>query len=210
MRTLFFKIVLLLFIFPTLILSGQTKKDSLNYSISINYLIDLSDTYGGGEMFTGEFSVSKSWYGLNFGYGHFLSQSDFIFMIPIEEAGLNLEIPFEEMAIMKMGTLSITIMPVKNKWFSTELIVGTAYAQAKWSCFKGVEYTYDTNEQKFTSLSKDYQLINKTHFGYQVGTNLSFYLTKFLNLQLQIKMQDLSNGGTFFFLGGGLSFKILN
>ena len=55
---------------------------------------------------------------------------EFIFKVPLEEAGYDLEIPFEEMAIMKMGTLSLTIIPIQGKRFSTELLFGAALCQS--------------------------------------------------------------------------------
>ena len=121
MKITVLRVVLILLFLPSLIVSGESKSDSLNCKISINYLFDLSDTYGGGEMLPGEFVISRFWYGASLGYGHYISQSDFIFEVPLEEAGLILEIPFEEMAIMKMGTFSLTMMPIQGKWFSTEI-----------------------------------------------------------------------------------------
>ena len=45
---------------------------------------------------------------------------------PLEEAGYVLEIPFEEMAIMKMGTISLTMIPIQEKRFVSRI--------ALWGC----------------------------------------------------------------------------
>ena len=36
----------------------------------------------------------------------------------------------------------------------TEILFGAAFAKAKSSCFKGVEYSYDSIENKFTFIVK--------------------------------------------------------
>ena len=64
------------------------------------------------------------------------------------------------------------------------------------------------DQNKLTYLYKDYQLVNRTHFGYQVGFNVSFYVFTRIGLQLNARVQDLSNGGTFFFVGAGLCFRL--
>jgi len=191
-----------------MVVLGQSEKDTIRYNISLEYLIDLSDTYGGGEMFTGEFGISRSWYGARLSYGHFLSQSDFIFTIPLEESGFILEIPFEEMTIMKTSTLSITILPIQGRKFFAELLFGAAYARAKWSGYKSLEYTFDTVEGKFTSLYRDYQLVKETYFGYQAGITISYYPLKTAGLELDVRIQDFNNKASFFFIGGGLCFKL--
>lgn len=187
---------------------GQSASDSLRYRISANYTIDLSDSYGGGQMFASELGISKSWYGANISYGHFMSQANFILQIPLEQSGYILDIMFEEMAIMKMGALSLEIIPVQGKKISAELLFGGVYAKAELLCAKGVEYTFDTVEEKFTSLMRDYQLVKSSDFGYQVGLRLSYYLLKNAGLELDLRMQDLRNGGTFFFTGAGLCIKL--
>jgi hypothetical protein len=187
---------------------SQIEDDSLKFGFSFNYFKDFSDTYGGGNMFAGEFGVKRSWYGAKLSFGHFQSQADFIFKIPLEETPYVLEIPFEEMAIMKMGTLSLTIIPIQRRWFEAELLLGLALASAQNSCFKGVEYTFDIAENRFTYLSKDYQLIKNTHVGYQIGFNMTFFPHKKVGLQINTRMQDLSNGGTFFLIGGGIFFRL--
>jgi len=204
----FIKVIFVLLFVPGFAVFSQSKKDTLRYKISLDYMVDLSDTYGGGEIFTGEFGISKSWYGARLGYGHYISQDVFIFKIPLEESGYILEIPFEEMAVMKMGTFSLTMIPIQGKKFTAELLFGTAYARAKWLCFKSVEYMFDIEEGEFTSLARNYQLIKDTHFGYQVGLWISFCPLKNVGLDLNLRIQDLSNGGTFFFVGGGFCFNL--
>lgn len=208
MKSKLLEAILILLFLPCIIVSGRSRLDSLKYKIAVSYLIDLSDTYGGGEIFNGEFDVSKSWYGAKISYGHFISQSDFVFNIPLEETGIVLEIPFEEMAIMKLCTFSLTITPIQVKWFSTEILFGGAFGKAERSCFKGVEYSYSTTQNKLTSLSRDYQMVRKTHIGYQIGLSLSISPLKKVGFQLNVRLQDLSNGGTFFFIGGGVYFKL--
>lgn len=186
---------------------NQSYFDSLKCNFSFNYYKDLSDTYGGGVMFSGEIDITRSWYGAAISYGHFQSQSVFILTIPVDEVNSMITIPFEEMAIMKLGTLSIKIIPIQNKWLITELLVGIAYAKANQSCYKNVDFSYNTTEKKFNYLLRDYQLIRKDHFGYQAGINLIGYPYKNIGLKLSARLQDLNHGGTFFLIGVGLCFK---
>ncbi len=159
-------------------------------------------------MMTGEFGIYKSWYGGSLSYGHFISQSDFIFKVPLEESGYTLEIPFQEMAIMRMGIISIEVIPIQAKWVSAKLGFGVAYARSEFLCAKGVEYNFDPVEEEFTWIMKDYQLTKSNHFGYQVGFKVSFFPLKKAGLQFNSRIQDLSNGGTFFFVGGGFCFNL--
>ena len=112
------------------------------------------------------------------------------------------------MAIMKIGSLSGFVKPIQNKWIELDLILGITYGKAKNSSFKSFDYIYDIEEKKITFLTRDYQLIVKDHFGYQVGFNLSFYPFRKIGLQISTRIQDLSNGGTFFLVGGGVVFKM--
>jgi predicted permease len=182
--------------------------DSLNFNVSFNYYKDLSDTYGGGSMFSGEFEVFRAWYGASISFGHFQSQSTFVFKVPVEETSSILEIPFDEMAIMNMGSFSFILIPIQGKRINTELLIGAVIGKAKNLSFKSVDYSYNINENRFTYLYKDYQLVTRNHFGYQVGVDVSFYFFKKAGLQLNARIQDLSNGGTFFFVGGGLCFRL--
>jgi hypothetical protein len=59
--------------------------DTLCIATSINYYIDLSDTFGGGSMFVGDITLSKSWYGLRMSFGYFQSQSKFLLKIPVKK-----------------------------------------------------------------------------------------------------------------------------
>lgn len=182
--------------------------DTTKIDFSLYYYVDLSDTYGGGEMFSGEIGFTRSWYGASLGYGHFQSQSTFILKVPIENMDGQMGIPFDEMAIMKNASLSIKIIPIKTFWINTELIFGIAFAKAEWSCFKSVDFSYSIVENKFTHLIRDYQLIKNKHFGYQVGLNIVICPLKRTDFKLSARIQDLNRGGTFFFVGGGICLKI--
>lgn len=200
LKPVFVLLVLFVISFP---LKGA---DTLSYNISLNYYIDLSDTYGGGGLLSGELSFSRSWYGGEVSFGHFQSQPTFVLKIPVEELSSTVDIPFDEISIMQIGTISGFIRPIQKKWITIDLLIGLCYGRARYLCFKGVDYSYDTNENKFTYLIKDYQLVRTNHFGYQIGFNISFYPLKKMGLQVNARIQDLSNGGTFFFVGGGLCF----
>lgn len=207
MKSLLLKpVIIFLFLFS--IYFPSKGADTLNYIITLNYYRDLSDTYGGGVLFSGGFSISKSWYGGEVSFGHFQSQPIFVLKIPVEELNSTLDIPFGEISIMQIGTISGFMRPIQKKRITTDLLIGICYGRARYLCFKSVDYTYDTNEKRFTYLLKDYQLVKTNHIGYQVGFNLSFYPLKKMGLQVNARIQDLSNGGTFFFVGGGLCFKI--
>jgi len=196
----------------TLFLSGPllfAKMDSLNHSISFNYYTDLSDTYGSGSYsFSGEYTLSSNWYGIHSSFNLYQSQSSFVFDVLIEEIDESFEIPVEEMAIMRMGSVSGLVKPIKNKWLEIDILFGAAYGKASHSVFKSLEYTYDITERRITSLIRDYMLVSKNHFGYQAGLNVSFLLTKKFGVQLNGRMNDMSNGVTLFLVGGGLVFKL--
>src|SRR5665647_77050 len=119
MKILLRKLVLLLMLFYglSIILKGN---DSTNFSISLNYQMDLSDTYGGGNLFSTEFTIYRSWYGVKMAFGYFQSQSTFLFQFPYEDVGQISEIPVPEMSIMKIGTISGFIRPIQNKWITAD------------------------------------------------------------------------------------------
>jgi hypothetical protein len=183
--------------------------DTLDYTVILNYYKDLSDTYGvRGSLFSGEFTLSRSWYGLCLSFGNFQSQSTYKFKFLIEEINETFEIPVEEMAIMQTSSISGFIRPIQQNWIDLDILIGTVYGYAKNSRFKSFDYVYNLEESKITSFSRDYELIKKNHFGYQVGFTISLYPTKKIGFQISSRLQDLSNGGTFFFVGGGLCFRL--
>jgi hypothetical protein len=189
----------------TFLLNGQ---DSVKCSFSFNYFKDLSDTFGGGSLLSGEFVLSRSWYGVAVSYGQFQSHTNFTYKLIIEEDNQSFNIPFDELSIMQAGSFSGLITPVQKKWIQFDIILGLVYGKSKSSCFKSLSYTYNINDKILTSVEKDYQLVERTHFGYQTGVNVTFYVFKKIGLQIDARIQDLSNGGTFFFVGIGLSFRL--
>jgi hypothetical protein len=208
MKISLIRIVYILIVLFGINLSLKGRTDTISYYISLSYFRDLSDTYGGGVLFSGEFSIFRSWYGGEVSFGHFQSQPTFILKIPIEELNSTLEVPFDEISIMQIGTISGLIRPIQKKWITADILVGFCYGRARYLCFKGVDYNYDTIENQFTYLLKEYQLVKTNHSGYQIGFNISLYPLKKMGLQIKTRIQDLSNGGTFFFVGGGLCFKL--
>ena len=189
----------------TFLLSGQ---ESVKCSFSFNYSKDLSDTFSGGTLLSSEFVVSKSWYGVGISYGHFQSHSHFDYQLIIEEDNQSFHIPFDELSIMQTGSFSGLITPIHKNWIEFDILLGLALAKSKSSCFKSISYTFDLKNKILTSVDKDYQLVKRTHFGYQTGVNVTFYVTKEIGLQLNSRLQDLSNGGTFFFVGTGLIIRL--
>jgi hypothetical protein len=206
-RTLFkFILIFILALYTsTLLISGQ---DTVKCSFSFNYFKDLSDTFSGGTLLAGELTLSKSWYGVGISYGHFQSHSSFTYKLIIEEDNQSFNIPFDELAIMQTGSFSGLITPIKKNRIKCDLILGLVYAKSKNSCFKSISYSYNINDKTLTSVEKDYQLIERTHFGYQTGVNVTYYVIKRIGLQLNARIQDLSKGGTFFFVGSGLCFRL--
>jgi hypothetical protein len=198
-------VLFFLFLYQTVFLIGN---DSTKCYISLNYYFDLSDTYGGGQLFSGELTISKSWYGGKVSFGHFQSQYLSLFKVPYEEIGQTLEIYIPEMAIMKTSAISGFFRPLQNNWITAAFLFGGVYGRSRCFYLKEIEYEYSIPEQKFIRLMKDYQLTKANHFGYQVGVNITFNLFKKIGLQIDGRIQDLSNGGTFFFVGTGLCFKL--
>lgn len=183
-------------------------KEPLKYRSSINLYRDLSDTYGKGSILSGQFSINKFWYGASLDFGFFQAQSTFIYKVIIEEINKTIEIQIDEISIMQSSSISAVVIPIQKEWVQLDITLGAALNTATSSQFNKVDYSYDLAQDKFTYLYKDYTLVERTHFGYQVGFNLSFYVFPKIGLQLSSKIQDLSNGGTFFFVGGGICFKI--
>ncbi|HBE42336.1 MAG TPA: hypothetical protein DDW27_14245 [Bacteroidales bacterium] len=207
MKELFLKCSFLL-IFSLSTIINTRGNDSLKYSFSFNFYSDLSDTYLGGSLIMGEFAVNRTWYGASLAYGHFISQSTFKFRIIVEEISKTVDIPIEEMAIMQMGTLSIFIRPIQKRWINTDILFGVAIANAKSSILESVYYNYSFAENRFTYLYRDYQLVKRTHFGYQAGFNISFFPVQKFGIQLNSRIQHLNNGGSFFFVGSGIIFRL--
>ena len=82
MKTYIIKSLTLLLILYAFHISIYVKgKIPLQYSFPLIIIKILSDTYGGGNLLSGEFTISKSWYGGKISFGHFQSQSTFIYKI---------------------------------------------------------------------------------------------------------------------------------
>lgn len=175
---------------------------------SLNFYIDLSDTYGGGCLFSGDIELIHSLYGTNISFGHFQSQATYILKIPVPEINGTLNIPFDEISTMQIISCSGLLIPVQKKRFMVSFLIGGCYNRSKSLLLNGFEYNYDLNEKKFTYLIKDYRLNKENHFGYQLGINLSYYLLPKIGIQINSRIQDLFHGGSFFFVGGGLCFNL--
>lgn len=182
--------------------------DTTKISISLNYSKDLSDTYGGGDLFSGESTFSRSWYGIKGSFGHFNSQSYFVLEVPYSEIGKILEINIPEMSFMKIGTISFFLRPVDKKWITTDFVFGASISKAKSFFNKTIEYEYSIEEDRFTYVQTDYHLVRTNHFGYHAGIDITFFLSKKIGLQVNSRIHDLSNGGSFFFVGTGLCFRL--
>lgn len=199
-----FGIILLIYF----IVNGSLKgSDTLDFAISINYYIDLSDSYGGGSLLSNDLTICKSWYGINLSYGYFHSQSKFLFKVPITEINAIMEIPIDEMSIMNIGTISGMIRPIQSKFIDTDILLGLSFNSAKSFFLKGVDFSYNLNENKFNYLIKDYQLVKESHIGYQIGLNIKFKFFQRSGIQIATRISDLKSFGSFFFVGGGLWFK---
>lgn len=183
-------------------------KEPIKVSSSMKIYYDLSDSYGRGSLLNGSLNVSKSWYGLNFDFGYFQGHSTFFYDIVIEDLGKTIEIQFDELSNLSVCSGSLLFIPIQKEWINLSINCGVALNYGTLSQFNSVDYSYNLIENKFNYLYKDYKLIRKTHFGYQVGIDLSFYLLPNIGFQLCSKIQDLNNGGTFFFVGGGLCFRL--
>jgi len=197
-------VVLNLFILSQKDLYGS---DSLYYSISVNYYKDLSDTYDGGNLFSADLLISKSWLGANLSYGHFNACTMFEYIVNVEESDKKLVIPFDEVSNMKIGSISLVLTPIQSRLIKTDVLIGFTAGKAKSLQFHDVEYSYSFQTNTFNYLYKNYELLEKTHVGYQVGLDLSLFFSKRIGLGLTSRVQDLNNGGSFFLVGGGLKFK---
>jgi|WetSurMetagenome_2_1015567.scaffolds.fasta_scaffold54874_2 hypothetical protein len=179
------------------------------FSTSFHYLQDLSDTFKGGTLLNLEVGVSRKWYGLRCSFGFFQCQSTFIHqVIPEEPINLVIDIPIEELAVMKTLSVSSYLIPVQSKILELDIQLGICYNNSKRLIYKDIYYTYDLNLQKLTSLVKEYMMLKGTRLGYQVGFDVSFFLTKKFGLDISSRIQSLHKGGSFFFVGGGICFKI--
>lgn len=183
-------------------------QDTLHYFLNLNYQVDLSDTFGGGEVLSADLGLSKSWYGVFLSFGVFQSHATYNIDIQIYDNEPSFKVPFDELTILKSSSLSGIIVPIQANRFHMDLVLGLTYAKSKGLCFRSLTYVYSYEDQVLKSLEKDYYFIEKKHFGYQAGLNISYYFVKNIGLQLSTRIQDLNNGGTFFLVGGGLSIKL--
>ena len=181
--------------------------DSSKISVSLNYSIDLSDTYGGGNQFSGEVTIPFSWFGVKGSYGHMNSQYYSLLQVPYEELGGSLEIYIPEISFMNLSSVSFFIRPVDKKWFTTDVIFGASMAQAKSFFIKNIEYEYNLEEEQFSYVFTDYHYVRNSHFGYHAGIDITVYFFKNIGIQLNSRIHDM-NHGSFFFVGTGLSFKL--
>lgn len=181
--------------------------DSTKISVSLNYSRDLSDTYGGGNLFSGETSISFSWFGVKGSFGHLNSQYYSLLEVPYSEIGGSLEIYIPEISFMNLGSVSLFLRPVEKKWITMDVVAGASIAQAKSFFIKNVEYEYDLEEERFTYVFTDYHYVRNNHLGYHVGLDITVYLLKNIGIQLSSRIHDM-NHGSFFFIGSGLCFKL--
>lgn len=181
--------------------------EKLRFGSSIMVYRDLSDTYGKGNSLTGSLSVYKDWYGASIDLGFYQARSVFVYNVLLEDLNKKFEIQFDEVSNMRCYSISILILPIQKEYFLIEVPIGIAYNRAVNSQFNKVDYSYSLVDDKFNYLYKDYKLVERTHFGYQAGINITFYPLQNIGLEISSKIQDLNNGGTFFLVGGGLKFK---
>ena len=203
-------LVAILIYLPVFYLSESEARaqDSLRFFCNVAYQEDLSDTFGGGALLAGDFVLFKSWYGVGVTYGSFQSHSSTSYVIAIEDVNSSFNIPIDELSIMKIGSFSGLVTPIRVNRFQSDFLFGFVYGHSKEMCFKSLTYTYNYSENILTSVEKDYQLVERTHIGYQIGINATYYFLKNIGLQLNSRIMDLNNGGSFIFFGGGLSFQI--
>lgn len=182
--------------------------DSTKYYVSLMYSTDLSDTFGGGDVFSGEVALNRTWYGGKIEFGHFHSQSFFVFKVPYEEINMTLEINVPEMAIMKYGSLSGFVRPIDKKWITCDFLLGAVIGKSKSMLLESIDYEYSIDEGSFKYVFTDYYLYEANHFGFQAGVDITFWIKKSIGLQLNARLHDLSNGGSFLLIGTGISLKI--
>jgi hypothetical protein len=182
--------------------------DSLKYCVSFNYYRDLSDTYKGGSLFSAEVGITRSWYGASVSYGFFQSHNVFRYEVVVEGYDRTLTIPFDELSTMSSGSLSLILIPVQNRVVNVNLLLGYAVSKARSLQFHDVEFSYSIQDEKYNYLFKNYELVKATHQGLMIGIDISFSVTMKLGLRASARIQDLSKGGTFFFVGSGIFFRL--
>ena len=188
-------------------LESSAAADSTKISISLNYTIDLSDTYGGGNQFSGEVTIPFSWFGVKGSYGHMNSQYYTLLEVPYDELGATLEIYIPEISFMNLSAVSFFLRPVEKKRITTDIIFGASMARAKSFFVKNIEYEYDAVEEQISYVFTDYHYVRNSHFGYHAGIDITVYFFKNIGIQLNSRIHDM-NHGSFFFVGAGLSFKL--
>lgn len=182
--------------------------DSTKISISLNYSIDLSDTYGGGNIFSGESTASFSWFGVKASYGRLNSHYYSLLEVPYSELGQTLQIYIPQISFMNLGSLSFFLRPVNKTWITTDVVFGASMAKSTSFFIKDIEYEYNLDEERFTYVFTDYHCVRKRHFGYQAGIDITVYFYKNFGIQLNSRIYDMNNGGSFFFIGSGLSVRL--
>jgi hypothetical protein len=134
--------------------------------------------------------------------GYFQSHSVFTYDVVIEEINKSLSIQCDELAIMKTGSLSLVLIPVKAGKLTVEALGGLVLARAQSLQFIDLDYSYSFVENALIICTALY-VFQGDSFGYQAGKNAKIEIYLIWN-SADMRKQDLSGGGTFSFQAQGL------
>ncbi|BDX38273.1 hypothetical protein CYCD_16280 [Tenuifilaceae bacterium CYCD] len=185
----------------------SANKDTLKWSVSIGYGIELSDSYMGhngsskipdfASYYSAKLSVQKKWYGANAYFGilkntYTVKHYDYIY-----------EFKIPDMVEGYIAGINAAIYPVMNKYIEVEFDLGLNYININnLMCYS---WSYQVSDGKL--LDARYDLVKESGFGLNYGMALKFPIYKRLKVNTFIKFPKTENS-TLFLAGIGVTYNL--
>lgn len=185
----------------------RANQDTLKWSITIGYGIELSDSYMGhngssnipdfASYYSAKLSMQTRWYGANAFFGILKNT----YTVKHYDYTYEFEIP--DMVEGHIAGINAAIYPLKNKYIEVELDLGLNYINVNnLQCYS---WSYQVNDGKL--LFARYNLIKQSGFGINYGLALNFPVYKRLKVNAFIKFPKTKDF-THFLAGIGMSYSL--
>lgn len=190
---------------------NANQADSLRYSISFNYGVDLSDSYMGtskngkkrdrANLFSIETELQKRWLGLSALFNIYRNST---YIPTITSSGHNIYIP--EMSDGSFLGAMGHIIPIDNKKIMVKIKLGAIYGSIdKLQCSA---YTYQIINDKAILDKAEYTKLNSAGFGFSYGLNILIPIKKNFSFNSYFRMDDFNTSGmTFVNAGLGINYN---
>lgn len=182
-------------------------QDTLKYSITIGYGIELSDSYKGhngsskipdfASYYSAKLSVQKKWYGANAYFGilkntYTVKHYDYIY---------EFEIP--DMVEGHIAGINAAIYPIINKYIEVEFDLGLNYININnLICYS---WSYQVSDGKL--LDARYKLMKHSEFGLNYGLALNMPIFKHIKINAYINFVN-SDNFTHYLTGIGVNYNL--